>query len=96
MLAGKLAGVAPREVAIIPASRWGKALSCEASPRRAHAGETAETLVPRARSSLTTAPPFSLPTQKGEQRSLEDYLKKGPVLLAFHRGTWCPTCSSWT
>ena len=43
-------------------------------------------------SALATAPPFSLPTQKGDMRSLEDYLKKGPVILAFHRGTWCPNC----
>jgi peroxiredoxin Q/BCP len=41
---------------------------------------------------LKTAPPFELPTQKGDVRSLADYLKKGPVLLAFHRGTWCPNC----
>jgi peroxiredoxin len=39
-------------------------------------------------SSLTTAPPFELPTQKGESRSLAAFLAKGPVLLAFHRGTW--------
>ena len=39
-------------------------------------------------SPLTTAPPFELPTQKGEMRSLADYLAKGRVLLAFHRGTW--------
>jgi len=44
------------------------------------------------RSSLTSAPPFRLPTQKGDVRALEDYLKNGPVLLAFHRGTWCPNC----
>ena len=44
------------------------------------------------RSTLATAPPFQLPTQKGDRRSLEEYLKKGPVLLAFHRGTWCPNC----
>jgi peroxiredoxin len=44
------------------------------------------------RSTLTTAPPFSLPTQKGDVRSLDSYLEKGPVLLAFHRGTWCPNC----
>ncbi len=44
------------------------------------------------RSTLTTAPAFQLPTQKGDLRSLEEYLKKGPVLLAFHRGTWCPNC----
>jgi peroxiredoxin len=39
-------------------------------------------------SPLTTAPAFELPTQKGELRSLRDFLQKGPVLLAFHRGTW--------
>ena len=39
-------------------------------------------------SPLTTAPPFELRTQKGETRSLADYLAKGRVLLAFHRGTW--------
>ena len=25
-------------------------------------------------------------------RSLAQLLEKGPVLLAFHRGTWCPNC----
>ena len=43
-------------------------------------------------SALTTAPPFELPNQKGQVRTLQDYLKNGPVLLAFHRGTWCPNC----
>jgi methyl-accepting chemotaxis protein len=43
-------------------------------------------------SALTDAPPFELPNQKGQLRSLQDYLAKGPVLLAFHRGTWCPNC----
>ena len=33
------------------------------------------------------APPFELPTQKGAP-SLAEFLAKGPVLLAFHRGTW--------
>jgi methyl-accepting chemotaxis protein len=41
---------------------------------------------------LTAAPPFTLPNQKGQVRALQDYLKHGPVLLAFHRGTWCPNC----
>ena len=39
-------------------------------------------------STLTIAPPFELPTQKGDLRSLASYLANGPVLLAFHRGTW--------
>ena len=40
------------------------------------------------KSPLTITPPFELPTQKGEMRSLAQYLEKGIVLLAFHRGTW--------
>jgi peroxiredoxin Q/BCP len=43
-------------------------------------------------SALTTAPAFELPNQKGQMQSLAQYLQKGPVLLAFHRGTWCPNC----
>ena len=37
---------------------------------------------------LTVAPPFELPDQKGNVRSLASLLAEGPVLLAFHRGTW--------
>jgi peroxiredoxin len=37
---------------------------------------------------LTTAPPFELPNQKGEVRSLSEFLARGRVLLAFHRGLW--------
>jgi peroxiredoxin len=37
---------------------------------------------------LTRAPEFELPTQKGEKTTLAGLLAKGPVLLAFHRGTW--------
>jgi peroxiredoxin len=43
-------------------------------------------------SALTTAPPFELPNQKGQVQSLQHYLARGPILLAFHRGTWCPNC----
>ena len=39
-------------------------------------------------SPLTTAPLFELPTQKGEHALAASFLSKGPVLLAFHRGTW--------
>jgi peroxiredoxin len=39
-------------------------------------------------SPLRTAPPFELPNQKGQRQSLAELLRKGPVLLAFHRGTW--------
>ena len=39
-------------------------------------------------SSLTVAPPFELPNQKGQLTSLASLLAAGHVLLAFHRGTW--------
>jgi peroxiredoxin len=34
------------------------------------------------------APDFTLPSNRGDLQSLADYVAKGPVLLAFHRGTW--------
>jgi len=34
------------------------------------------------------APPFTLADTRGVERTLADYLALGPVLLAFHRGTW--------
>ena len=34
------------------------------------------------------APDFSLPTQKGDTRTLAGFLSAGALLLAFHRGTW--------
>lgn len=34
------------------------------------------------------APDFSLPTAFGARRSLADFLSRGPLLLAFHRGIW--------
>jgi hypothetical protein len=39
-------------------------------------------------STLSLAPLFELPDQKGRRRSLASLLERGPVLLAFHRGTW--------
>jgi peroxiredoxin len=34
------------------------------------------------------APDFTLPSNRGDLQSLAQYVEKGPVLLAFHRGTW--------
>ena len=39
-------------------------------------------------STLTQAPGFALIDQKGRVRTLADYLARGRLLLAFHRGTW--------
>lgn len=37
-------------------------------------------------------PPFTMPDQSGALVSLEEMLDSGPVILAFHRGHWCPYC----
>lgn len=39
------------------------------------------------------APDFYLNNAFGEQISLEKELKKGPVVLVFYRGAWCPFCN---
>ena len=39
-------------------------------------------------SPLKVAPRFELPTPLGGIRTLESFLEKGRLLLAFHRGTW--------
>jgi peroxiredoxin/glutaredoxin len=39
------------------------------------------------------APLFSLKDAKGKQTRLKTLLKKGPVVLTFYRGAWCPYCN---
>jgi peroxiredoxin len=37
-------------------------------------------------------PEFMLPNQNGRLVSLSDLVAHGPVVVAFHRGHWCPYC----
>lgn len=37
-------------------------------------------------------PNFAMPDQDGRLTSLDELLAGGPVVLAFHRGHWCPYC----
>lgn len=39
------------------------------------------------------APEFSVKDQNGKQVSLKELRKKGPVVLVFYRGNWCPYCN---
>ncbi len=39
------------------------------------------------------APDFELPNLKGETTSLAGLLEKGPLILVWYRGGWCPYCS---
>src|SRR4051812_41679807 len=37
-------------------------------------------------------PLFTLPDQDGRLVLLDDLTRQGPVVIAFHRGHWCPFC----
>lgn len=39
-------------------------------------------------------PEFRLKNQHGEDISSVDLIKKGPLVLSFTRGSWCPFCSA--
>lgn len=39
------------------------------------------------------APDFKLPDALGDQISLTNLLKNGPVVITFYRGSWCPYCN---
>lgn len=40
-----------------------------------------------------SAPEFRLPNVRGGYTSLSELLKRGPVVLSFYRGGWCPFCN---
>jgi len=39
------------------------------------------------------APVFTAKDQNGKTISLKEALKKGPVVMLFYRGQWCPFCN---
>jgi peroxiredoxin len=39
------------------------------------------------------APDFKLKDQDGKDVSLKELRKKGPVVIVFYRGNWCPYCN---
>jgi peroxiredoxin len=39
-------------------------------------------------------PDFTLSDAHGKKVSLKTLLKKGPVIVAFYRGSWCPFCNA--
>ena len=40
-----------------------------------------------------SAPEFTLPDAFGHEISLKTLLAKGPVVISFYRGEWCPFCN---
>jgi peroxiredoxin len=47
----------------------------------------------RAKKAGDTAPPFTLRDPEGKPVSLRDLLAKGPLVVSFYRGVWCPYCN---
>lgn len=47
----------------------------------------------RARKAGDVAPEFSLKDPDGRLVSLRDLLAKGPLVVSFYRGVWCPYCN---
>lgn len=37
-------------------------------------------------------PPFALPDEQGHIVTLKELLARGPAIVTFHRGHWCPYC----
>ncbi len=38
-------------------------------------------------------PAFTLPNSNGEERDIKSLLQKGPLIISFYRGQWCPYCN---
>ena len=52
-----------------------------------------ETIYPEGLKVGDTAPAFSAKDQDGRLISLKEALRRGPVVLLFYRGQWCPFCN---
>jgi peroxiredoxin len=51
-----------------------------------------EEIYPNVLSAGRMAPDFSGTDQHGQQLQLSELTRKGPVVLVFYRGLWCPAC----
>ncbi|HEX8545450.1 MAG TPA: peroxiredoxin-like family protein [Cytophagaceae bacterium] len=58
-----------------------------------HFGFTQSLELPAGLKVADRAPSFSAKTNSGEIVQLDSLLKKGPVVLLFYRGAWCPYCN---
>jgi peroxiredoxin len=60
----------------------------------AHATRLAGMTFPDAPRLGDRAPDFALPNARGRMTRLSDLLRRGPVVLVFYRGGWCPYCNA--
>jgi peroxiredoxin len=59
----------------------------------AHQARLAQMSFPHALRAGDQAPEFELPNADGRPIRLLDRLRRGPVVLTFYRGVWCPYCN---
>src|SRR5271155_1746608 len=64
-----------------------------AAIRKATADLAATGQAERALKAGATAPSFELPDAHGGVANSADLLRKGPLVLTFYRGVWCPYCN---
>ena len=57
--------------------------------------ETKDSHVPQGLKAGDKAPAFTGYDQKGEMVESKKLLEKGPMVLFFYRGKWCPVCSMY-
>lgn len=57
--------------------------------------DTSKSAPPKGLEVGSIAPDFSGSDQDGNQLNLKELLKKGPVVLIFYRGQWCPVCNAY-
>ena len=72
-------GLAYRHLAFIEWQRGNAPAAIEQLQRALKAGDS--------------APSFTLPDADGRSVSSADLLAKGPLVLIFYRGVWCPYCN---
>lgn len=60
---------------------------------RADLALSASGIAARALGAGDRAPDFALPDARGESIRLSTLLARGPVVLSFYRGGWCPYCN---
>lgn len=57
--------------------------------------ETKDSHIPLGLKVGDKAPDFTGYDQKGKQVTMKNLLEKGPAVLFFYRGKWCPVCSRY-
>jgi peroxiredoxin len=61
--------------------------------RKSEARLASEIGTARCQTAGDVAPGFDLPNARGERVALAGLLARGPVVLSFYRGGWCPYCN---